>query len=168
MSLTATGIPRGGGVPRHRLILAILAISLALNVCVIAGVIWNRTTAPETQTGGAWVRKLEASLDLNEQQKAAFTAYIAASRAHNAQLRQDVEPMLEAAWAELAKPQPDQAEVLRHFNDASTRWRASQTETISATLSFLATLNPDQRAKFIAGEREHRASLRRRRVEEAR
>jgi len=168
MSLTATGLSRGGGMPRHRLILAILAISLALNVCVIAAVIWNRATAPQTQTAGEWVRKLEASLDLNEQQRAAFKAYMAASRARNAQLRQDVEPMLEAAWAEIGKPQPDQSEVMRHFNDASTRWRASQAETIGATLSFLATLNPDQRAKFIAEEREHRASLRRRRVEESR
>ena len=168
MSVTFAGAARGRGMPRQRLLIAVLAISLALNVCVIAGAVWNRVNLPETQGATERFRNLETSLNLNGQQRMAFEAYIATARARNVQLRQDIEPLLDAAWAELGKDQPDEAVVLQRFGDASTRWRASQRETVEATLALLATLNPDQRAKFIAAERERRASLRRRRAEETR
>ena len=168
MSATFAGESRGGGMPRQRLIIAALAISLALNLCVIAGAVWHRVNLPEAQTSTERFRKLEASLDLSDQQRLAFEAYVAAARARNGQLRQQIDPLLDAAWAELGKEQPDEAVVLERFNDASTRWRASQRETVDATLALLATLHPDQRAKFIAAERERRAEQRRRRTDESR
>lgn len=168
MSATVAGTSRGGGVPRHRLIIAALAISLALNACVIAGAVWHRMNLPQTQSASERFRKLEASLDLNDHQRRAFEAYAAAARARNIQLRQQIDPLLDAAWAELGKDQPDGALVLQRFNDASNEWRASQRETVDATLALLATLRPEQRAKFIAAERERRADQRRRRAEEAR
>jgi uncharacterized membrane protein len=169
MSTTfASSATRSGGMPRQRLIIAVLAISLALNVCVIAGAVWHRVNRPELPNATERFQKLEASLGLNDQQRLAFEAYVAATRARNGQLRQDIEPMLDAAWAELGKDPPDEAVVMQHFGDVSTRWRASQHETVEATLALLSTLSPDQRAKFIAAERERRAELRRRHAEESR
>lgn len=168
MSVSFAGTTRGGGLSRHRLVIAVLAISLALNVCVIAGALWNRANISEAQTASERFRKLETALNLNDQQRVAFEAYVAAARARNAQLRQDIDPMLDAAWAELAKEHPDEAVVMQHFGDASTRWRASQRETIDATLALLAALNPEQRTKFIAAERERRAAQRQRHADEAR
>ena len=168
MSVTFIGASHGGGMPRNRLVVAILAISLALNICVIAGALWHRANAPEIQSASERFRQLETSLNLTDQQRAAFEAYVAQARTRNAQLRQDIDPLLDAAWAELGKPDPDEAVVLQRFNDASIRWRNSQRETVEATLALLATLNPDQRAKFIADERERRAAQRRRHAEESR
>lgn len=168
MSVTFAGASRRGGMPRQRLIIAILAISLALNLCVIAGAVWNRINAPVMQSSTERFHKLERSLDLNDSQRAAFEHYVAAARSRNVQLRHEIDPLLDAAWTELGKDQPDEAVVLQSFSDASTRWRASQRETVDATLALLATLTPDQRAKFIAAERERRAEQRRRHAEEAR
>jgi len=168
MSATFVGASHGSGMPRGRLVIAVLAISLALNVCVIAGALWHRASMPEAQTASERFHQLEESLNLTAQQRAAFEAYVAQARTRNAQLRQDIDPLLDAAWAELGKPDPDEAVVLQRFNDASIRWRDSQRETVEATLALLATLNPDQRAKFIAAERERRAAQRRRHAEESR
>ena len=77
-------------------------------------------------------------------------------------MRKDIEPMIEASWNELAKPQPDEGVILQSLNEASLRWRTSQRETIEATLALLGTLSPEQRAKFIADEHARRAELRRR------
>lgn len=169
MSAIFAGTARSprGTLP-NRLIVAALAISLALNICVIAGALWNRANTPPVQTAAERFHRLEAALDLNDQQRAAFETYVAAARTRGAQLRKDIDPILDAAWAELGKEQPDEALVLQRFNDASTRWRASQRETVDATLALLATLSPEQRAKFIADERERRAAQRRRHAEESR
>ncbi|HTQ34733.1 MAG TPA: periplasmic heavy metal sensor [Stellaceae bacterium] len=148
--------------------MAALAISLVLNVCVIAGGLWSRYSAPAPTTASERFRQLEATLDLNDQQRAAFEAYSAASRERTKQLRQEIEPMIEAAWAQIGKPKPDEALILERIGDASSRWRAFQRETVEATLALLATLNPEQRAKFVAAESERRAAQRRRHAEEQR
>lgn len=168
MSATTASVNRRRGISRQRLLAGVLAISVALNLCVVAGALWSRFSAPEPMTASERFRKLETSLNLNDQQRHTFEAYVAATRARTAQLRRDIEPMLDAAWTEIAKPQPDETTILQRLNDASTRWRTSQRETIEATLALLATLNPDQRATFIAEERERRAAMRRRHAEEAR
>jgi Spy/CpxP family protein refolding chaperone len=168
MSVTAAGVNRRPGLSRQRLLVGALAISVALNLCVVAGALWSRYGTPEPMSASQRFRKLEASLNLNEQQRQAFEAYVAASRRRGAQLRKEIEPLLDASWNEMAKPQPDEAAILQTLGEASNRWRASQRETIQATMALLATLSPDQRTKFIADERERRTTLRRRRADEAR
>jgi len=168
MTVTTAGLNRGRGIPRQRLLVALLAISVALNVCVLAGALWARYSSRDSTTASDRFHRLEVSLNLNDQQRQAFEAYVAATRARNAQLRKDLEPSIEASWNELAKAQPDEAAILQSLADASSRWRASQRETIQATVALLATLTPEQRAKFIADERARRAELRRRRADEAR
>ncbi len=83
-------------------------------------------------------------------------------------MRQALDPMMDAAWAEIAKPDADPARVLQMLDDAGNQRRAFQHDAVSATLSLLAILTPDQRAKFMAAERDFRAAQRRRRAEESR
>jgi uncharacterized membrane protein len=168
MSVSIAGFTPGRRMPRGRLLGAILAISVALNLCVIAGVVWTRYNAPEPVGASERFHKLEATLGLDDRQRAAFEAYVAATRARAAKLRQDIDPLLDLAWSELGKPQPDEALILQQLSDASGRWRASQRETVEATLALLATLSPDQRTKFVAAESERRAAQRRRHAEEQR
>jgi Spy/CpxP family protein refolding chaperone len=64
-------------------------------------------------------------------------------------MRDTVEPLMTAAWSELAKPDADQATAARLFDEAGQARRSLQRELLAPTLSFLATLSPEQRAKFV-------------------
>jgi len=88
--------------------------------------------------------------------------------ARGERLRQASEPLMGDAWGEIAKPEPDQAKVLQLLDEASALRRDFQHDAVGATVSLLATLTPEQRAKFLADERERRAAMRRRRAEEMR
>jgi len=168
MSVTTAGMTRGGGMPRQRLLIAILAISVALNLCVVAGAVWSRFhPPPPPQTFSERFHRLADTLDLTPQQHVDFDRYVADMATRGDRMRQAVEPMMDAAWTEIAKPDADPARVLQMLDDAGNQRRAFQHEAVTATLSELATLTPDQRAKFIAAEREYRSAQRRRRADEA-
>jgi len=64
-------------------------------------------------------------------------------------MRETVEPLMSAAWAELAKPDADQATAARMFDEAGQARRGLQRELLAPTLTFLATLSPEQRARFV-------------------
>jgi Spy/CpxP family protein refolding chaperone len=155
-------------MPRRRLLVAILAISVALNLCVVAGALWSRLHGPPpTPTFSERLRRLEASLDLTPAQHAAYDRYIADMTTRGDQMRQQIDPLFDAAWTEIAKPDADQARVLQLFDDASSHRRVFMHDAVSSTLSLLATLTPEQRAKFIADEREFRMAQRRRHAAES-
>ena len=169
MSVTTAGVSQRRSLPRRRLLTAILAVSVALNVCVIAGAVWSRLhPPPPPPTFTERFHRLEDNLGLTGDQRVAFDRYVADMSARGEQMRHTVEPMMEAAWAELAKPGADQGRVLQLLDDATNQRRSFQQQAVTATLSLLATLTPDQRAKFVANEREFHAAQRRRHAEEAR
>ena len=100
--------------------------------------------------------------DLDAQQRAAFDRYVGGIRNRTEQMRQDTDPLMSAAWEELAKPQPDMSRVERLFDEAAEKRRAIQHDTTSQTVELLAALSPAQRAKFVATMREWRAAWRQR------
>jgi Spy/CpxP family protein refolding chaperone len=167
MTATTVGITPSGGLSRHRRVLAVLAISVALNLCFVGGALWTRYAGEgPAQTTSEHFHRLASSLGLNAEQRAAFDNYVAAMLARGDRLRQEVEPLVGEAWAEMEKQQPDATRVQQLFDDAGARRRAFQHEALAATLALLNTLTPEQRAKFIADERERRtAAIRRRQVE---
>ena len=77
-------------------------------------------------------------------------------------MRQETDPLMSAAWEELAKPQPDTAKVERLFDEAAEKRRATQHEATSQTVELLGVLSPAQRAKFVSVMREWRAAWRQR------
>jgi Spy/CpxP family protein refolding chaperone len=169
MSVTTAGMSHRSGVPRQRLLVAILAISVALNICVVAGALWSRLHPPPTPpTFTERFHRLEDALDLTAAQRAAFDRYVTEMAARGDEMRRTIEPMMDAAWAEIAKPDADQARVMQLLDNTGNQRRAFQQQAVNATLSLLATLNPEQRAKFIASERDFRAAQHRRHAEEAR
>jgi Spy/CpxP family protein refolding chaperone len=145
-----------------RLLIALLVRSLVLNLCFVAGALWTRLHAPP---GGRNLveryQEIASELDLNAQQRAAFDQYIAAMRRRADQMRQDTDPLMGAAWDELAKPQPDEAKVTQLFDQAGDKRRGFQHDATAQTMALLATLSPAQRAKFVALMRERRAAARR-------
>jgi len=169
MSVTTAGLSHRRGVSRQRLLVAILAISVALNICVVAGALWSRLHPPPPPPSfSERFHRLGDTLELTPAQRAGFDRYVTDMSARGEQMRHTLEPMMDTAWAELAKPDADQARVLQLLDDANGQRRVFQQQAVTATLSLLATLTPEQRAKFVANEREFHAAQRRRHAEEAR
>jgi Spy/CpxP family protein refolding chaperone len=145
-----------------RLLIAVLVISLVLNLCFIAATLWFRLHAPPAGRNLAErYQEIASQLNLDAQQRAAFDRYIAAMRSRADQMRQETDTLMAAGWDELAKPQPDEAKVTQLFEQAGEKRRGFQHDATAQTLALLATLSPEQRAKFVALMRERRAAARR-------
>jgi Spy/CpxP family protein refolding chaperone len=65
------------------------------------------------------------------------------------QMRDAVEPLIGSAWSEIAKPDADETKVVQLFEEAGQTRRRYMRELAPKTLSFLATLSSEQRAKFV-------------------
>jgi hypothetical protein len=125
--VTAASVALRPGSRRH-LFWVILVLSLALNLCFIAGALWIRVQGPPLPTTPEQrLQQIEPQLALNPQQKAAFDEYARTVRSRVQSMHEAIEPQVANAWSELAKP------------DAVG----------TATFTFLAKLTPEQRTKFV-------------------
>ena len=146
----ATVAPR-----KPRTLLVLLILSAALNLCFIGGALWMRMHEPVR--GPMQAEQFAEALHLNAQQRAGFEQYFRVMRARAQLMRAELEPVIAQAWAEIAKPQPDQNQIEQDFAAAAAKRRAFAHDATQNTLTFLATLSPDQRQKFVQLLREHRA-----------
>jgi Spy/CpxP family protein refolding chaperone len=138
------------GASRQHLLWVALILSLVLNLCFVAGALWARIQGPSAPVNiEERLQRVGKELVLDPQQKQAFERYSETVRAHLQQMREAVEPLFNAAWSEMAKPDADEATVMHFFDQAAQTRRGFQHEMITTTLSFLAVLSPDQRARFI-------------------
>ena len=138
------------GATRHPLLWAALTLSLALNLCFVAGALWIRIQGPAPPASPAErLQRIGTELVLDPEQRHAFAQYSENIRTHMQQMRETIEPLMSAAWAELAKPDADPAAATKLFDEAGQARRSLQRELLAPTLAFLATLSPEQRAKFV-------------------
>lgn len=147
---------RAPAAPRKpRALLLLLILSAALNLCFIGGALWLRVHEPPRTPMRA--EQFADQLNLNPQQRAGFEQYFHLMRARAQLMRAELEPIVSQAWAEIAKPQPDQKQIEQDFEQAATKRRAFAHDATQTTLTFLATLSPEQRQKFVTLLREHKA-----------
>ena len=93
----AASVAAGRGQRYSRLLIAVLVISLVLNLCFVAGAVWTRLHAPPSVRNLVErYQEIASELDLNAQQRAAFDQYIAAMRGRADQMRQDTDPLMGA------------------------------------------------------------------------
>jgi Spy/CpxP family protein refolding chaperone len=138
------------GATRQHLLWVALTLSLVLNLCFVAGALWARVQGPPAPFNiEERLQRIGSELQLDPRQRQNFDRYSETVRAHLQQMREAVEPLMSAAWSEIAKPNADEASVMHFFDEAAQARRGFQGEMIATTLSFLATLSPDQRAKFV-------------------
>jgi uncharacterized membrane protein len=137
------------GNARRHLVSLLVALSVALNLCFIAGALWIRIHGPPPINMEERLDRISAGLDLNPQQKEAFGRYSEAVRARMRQMRQAADPIIGNAWSEVAKTDADEAKVVQLFDEAGQTRRKYMREIAPLTLSFLATLSPEQRSKFV-------------------
>jgi Spy/CpxP family protein refolding chaperone len=142
------------GSTRQHLFIVLLTLSLALNLFFIAGALWIRIHGPPPMNPEQRFQQIGAQLALDPQQEAAFQQYSSAVRARMQAMHKAVDPLIGNAWSEVAKPDADEAKVVQLFDEAAQTRRSFMRELAPVTLSFLATLTPEQRVKFVRLIRE--------------
>ena len=153
--MAASGGMTVPGAGRRRWLAILLVVSAALNLCFIGGAVWIRVHEPPRPDQR--MLAIAGELDLNDQQRAAFENYFHTMRARFQLMRGELTPLVTDAWTEIAKPQADQAKIEQDFEAAAAKRRAFGHDATANTLAFLGNLSPEQRAKFVALLREHRA-----------
>lgn len=147
--MTAASIALRPG-SRRQLFWVVLILSLALNLCFIAGALWIRLQGPPLpMSPEERLQLIEPQLALDSQQKAAFDQYARTVRLRMQSMREAIEPSVGKAWSELAKPDADEAKIMQLFDQAGEQRRAFRRELGTATFAFLTKLRPEQRARFV-------------------
>jgi uncharacterized membrane protein len=134
---------------RHHLWLVVIALSLALNVFFVGGALWTRFHAPAPLTREERFEQMAAALALDPQQRHAFAQYSQTMHGWMLDMRQAAKPLVHAAWAEVSKPQADEAKVMQLLDQATQVRRAYLGKISAATIAFMRTLSPRQRAEFV-------------------
>ena len=145
---------RQGGWPHSRILWAVLAVSLVLNVLFVAGAIWSRIEQPAPRGLDQRFERIGAQLDLDATQRVAFDRVLAELRGRGDKVQQQVVPLYRAAWDAAGNPAADADDVLRLFDAAFDKRHQLSRETMKKTLDFLATLSPEQRGRFVTLARE--------------
>jgi uncharacterized membrane protein len=153
MSMVGTAATREGW-PRSRILPAVLAVSLVLNVLFVAGAVWGRIEEAPARGLDRRFERIGAQLALDATQRAAFDRLLAELRGRGDKVQQQVAPLYRAAWDAAGNPTAGADEVFRLFDAAFDKRRQLNRETTRETLDFLATLSPEQRGRFVALARE--------------
>jgi Spy/CpxP family protein refolding chaperone len=137
------------GTRRHLLKL-VLALSLALNLFFVIGAGWIRMHAPMMPPSPEQrLQEMSGELGLDAQQSRAFADYSQAMRTRLQAMHQTIRPLIAQAWSEMAKPQANETRIMQLLDQAEQQHRAFASKLTATTLSFLATLSPEQRRKFV-------------------
>ena len=142
--------PAAHGRARPYVWRALLALSLALNLFFVIGAVWIRVHAPAPMPSPAdRLAQMGGELGLDPQQKDGFARYSQAMRERLQAMHGAVQPLIGSAWSEIGKPHADETKIMQIFDQAAQQRRNFAQDLTKTTLSFLATLSPEQRAKFV-------------------
>jgi uncharacterized membrane protein len=142
--------PAARGGARQHWWKALLALSLALNLFFVIGATWIRIRAPAPMPSPQdRLERMAGDLSLDPQQRQGFIKYSQAMRDRLQAMHEAVQPLIGNAWSEVGKPQADEAKVMQLFDRADQERRGFMRDLTTMTLSFLATLSPEQRAEFV-------------------
>jgi uncharacterized membrane protein len=127
-----------------------LALSLTLNLFVVGGLVWSMMSRPPPRAEAPAERLIAAarSLNLDSDQRVALGTFGVETREATLALRAANAPLMRQMWEEMAKAQPDQAAVLRFADQALENRRIYQRKMTTNLMTFLVTLQPDQRKRF--------------------
>lgn len=136
----ATSPPRSKG----RLLKVALALSLALNVCFVGGLVYSKFVRPTPP-----LLALGRELNLAPDQRKAFQGFLQVVRGKGVELRENNLKLSQQIWDELSQPKPDPQKLTALFAEVANNRRDYQTAVGTALLPFLETLSVEQRERFI-------------------
>src|SRR5260370_38564522 len=106
--MAAAGTTAPMSRPRRRLLLTLLALSIALNLFFVGGAAWSRLHArSEWPSPEQRYQQMAAELDLDSQQRIGFDRYVAAMRAAPKKTPGKAAPLLFPPCKEFANLRPD-------------------------------------------------------------
>jgi uncharacterized membrane protein len=134
---------------RNRLVWVALALSLTLNIFVVAGLLWSHSASPRPVNFADRLIEAGAGLNLSSAQRDTFHQFAQTIQQRTKEMREANQPLFRGIWEELAKEHADQAVLNRLVDEASDNRHGYQRDVTAALYSFLASLSPEQRADFI-------------------
>jgi len=155
-------LPQPGALdrPRRRWIFRlVLALSLTLNLCFIAGLAYKKFATEAWMSPQQRVQALADDLKLSPDQRQSFREMIQVLRLKGQSLRAANAELVAQVWTELDKNQPDQDVLKRTFGQLAENRRQFQIEVGTALANFFTKLTPEQRAHFIELAREQRSMI---------
>jgi uncharacterized membrane protein len=132
-----------------RLVKVALALSLALNVFFIGGLLYSKFVTPTPP-----LMQLGRELNLEPDQRKAFQAFLQVVWRKGAALRDANLATGRKIWDELSQPKPDAQKLSEDFAEIANNRRDYQTAVATALLPFLETLSAEQRRRFIEISKE--------------
>jgi hypothetical protein len=137
-----------------RLIEIVLVLSLGLNLFVAGGFAYSHWEGAAKQATPAPTpeRRLDAiahRLGLDPESTKPFKELKRSFRLAQGAFVAQNRPLVGQIWEELAKPQPEDAQIQGLLDQMAAHRRAFQAATTVALERFLASLTPEQRADFI-------------------
>ena len=136
-------------VTRNRLVWLALALSLTLNIFVVAGLVWSQAAGPRPSSYPERLIEAGARLHLSPAQRDAFNHFSETILQRTKEMREANQPLYRRIWDELAKAQPDPAVLTQLVDEASETRHGYQKEVIGSLTTFLGTLSPEQRVEFV-------------------
>jgi Spy/CpxP family protein refolding chaperone len=136
---------------RRRWLWVALATSVALNILLGAYVVGGHWHHPGRPGGSGGIAK---ELKFTPEQRAAYERYKQAAEEGRRRFRQEARPLIQQSWREIAKPELNQAELDRLFEESTEKRRGLQRETVRSMREFFQTLDPEQRTRFVEYLRE--------------
>lgn len=129
---------------KGRLVKVALALSLALNVFFIGGLLYSKFVRPTPP-----LVMLGRELHLEPDQRKAFQGFLQVVRSKGMALREANAKIGTQIWEELSQPKPDEQKLTSLIAEVANNRRDYQLAVGSAIVPFLETLTPEQRAHFI-------------------
>jgi len=149
----------GRTVRRSRGLMVALAISVTLNIFIVGGIAWSIMRAEPVEGPVAHLLTAARSLDLRPDQRAGLREFAQTARQLNRKLRESNGPIMRQMWNELSQPQPDQAKITQLSEQALQNRVEYQRKMEEGIMTFLSTLAPDQRSRFVEIASQHPAPL---------
>lgn len=148
MTVPIEGAAGQSGKP-GRLMKVVLALSLALNIFFIGGLVYTKIVMEHGRGPNPPLQALASELNLTPEQRKTFREFVQVVRTRGMALREANMTLGTQIWDELSKPQPDPDKIAHDFAQVADNRRDFQTVVAKALLPFLEGLGPEQRAKFI-------------------
>ena len=144
---------------RGRWLKLALIVSLTLNLCFVAGLVYTKLATEAWLTPQQRVESLARDLNLTDPQRQSLRELTQVLRTKGQALRATNEGLINQVWAELDKPQPDQDAIGRVLGQIAENRRQFQLQVGMALGTFFAKLSPEQRAHFIDLARQRRSMI---------
>ncbi len=126
----------------------LLAVSLALNIFLVAGFFWSRSAITLWRDPEARFEMMADRLDLTEPQRTDLRRIVGALKEHGGMAFEAHREVRREILEMALRPNPDRAAILARIEEVTRNRMQAMAEMLDLTLPFLASLTPQQRSKL--------------------